>query len=650
MSWMAKLYATYEKASEHEPADSGQPLLPIGHTIQNAHINIVVDGQGNFIEASVLPPKSQIILPATEQSAGRTSDEAAYPLADKLQYVAGDYQTFGGCKKSYFGSYEKRLQTWRESNYATDKVKAVYTYICKKAVIRDLISSKVCHVDERDQLLTTWPYEVTEDCPLPELFKVLPKQKQKSEQGDALICWSVRIPGELEERTWEDESIRQSWIDFEAANATGECEGLCMVSGEKAKLAHSHPKKLRHTGDLAKLVSSNDKEGFTYRGRFPSGDHVADISSEVSQKVHNALRWLISRQGERSGDQVVVAWAISGKDIPKPMQSTHSLLSTFATEPDPSINLGQQFALALNKYMKGYHQKFEETPTDSIVIMALDSATPGRMAVTYYRDFMACEYLEMIERWHKEFAWPQRLVNQEKRQAGKTNSAARWVPGAPSPKHIFEVCYGDKSSPTLEKSVKERLLPCIVEGRPLPDDLLRLAVARASNPVSTEYWEWERNLGIACSLYRGYYRRHPKPGKRRIFCMSLDRENQSRDYLFGRLLAVAEKIEQIALYIANVKRPTTAERLMQRFSDRPSETWQTIYKQLNPYMLQLQSSRGGFLENRKKELDEIMSAFDPLEFTSSDPLSPEFLLGFHCQRLALRKKADNDESEEPTEE
>ena len=121
--------------------------------------------------------------------------------------------------------------------------------------------------------------------------------------------------------------------------------------------------------------------------------------------------------------------------------------------------------------------------------------------------------------------------------------------------------------------------------------------------------------------------------------MTLDSSITSRDYLYGRLLALAEKIEERALINASVNRPTTANRLMQRFSDRPCSTWLTIYKQLDPYMKQLNTDKWrGFLENRNKEIDQIMGSFDPDEFKQDTPLTGEFLLGFHCQRLALRSK------------
>ena len=122
--------------------------------------------------------------------------------------------------------------------------------------------------------------------------------------------------------------------------------------------------------------------------------------------------------------------------------------------------------------------------------------------------------------------------------------------------------------------------------------------------------------------------------------MALDEKNTSRDYLYGRLLAVAERIEYIALQVANEKRSTTAERMMQHFADRPCSSWRNIELALQPYIQRLKNSRPGFLVNRQKELDAILSSFESNEFTSENPLSGEFLLGFHCQRLSLWQKTE----------
>lgn len=665
MSWMAKLYETYEQVQKLDlPED--RKLMPVSHTLQNAHINVVLDGAGNFIRASVLE-KTQIILPATESSAGRSSGEAPHPLADKIQYVAGDYQKYGGEKAHYFDGYIKQLTGWCTSDFSHPKAVAVLAYAAKGCLVEDLVKVSVLHLGSNNRLLKIWS-DNGELGSTPPIFKVLPKEKGEADQGNSLVCWSVEIPGEPLSHTWLDESLYQSWIDYDA-QSSGE-RRLCFISGQIAPVASNHPAKIRHTGDKAKLISANDSSGFTFRGKFTASEQAADISFEVTQKAHNALRWLISNvsRSGRNGDQVVVAWAISGREIPCPTDDLMVLdlenlevvddgnvINDVDNVLDHSVDIGQSFSRSLNRYISGYRATLK--PTENIIIMALDSATPGRMGIVYYRDLFASEYLDTIERWHSEFAWPQRVVKDVEETSTKKNKQKVVLsPFAPSPYSILNTAYGDiiKSSDTLKKSLYERLIPCIVEGVAFPWDLVSLAVKRASNrnvkrfgdQYSTPHSEliaWEKDLGVACALYRGYHNRHPIIQKRRNYSMSLEMENRSRDYLYGRLLAIADAIEGSALRVADEKRPTNAARLMQRFADRPFSTWRTIKLGLSPYIQRLQNSRyAGFLFVLEKELDYVSDLFETSDFTSDKALSGEFLLGYHCQRQALRNKPESD--------
>jgi CRISPR-associated protein Csd1 len=391
MSWMTKLYETYEAGIAFNLSDHDK-LMPICHTLQNAHINIVIDGDGTFKRASVLE-KTQIVLPATEKSAGRSSGEAPHPLADKVQYVAKDYPAYGGRKKAYFDGYLKQLANWCGSQFSHPKAIAVYRYITQGKVVQNLVSADILHVDDNKNLLAYWPFETDKDNTAPLIFKVLPlipkkKRKKKDrpevEQGDALVCWTVEIEGEMDSSTWNDESLQQSWIAYDAL--AGGASSFCYISGKEKLMAVNHPAKLRHTGDKAKLVSANDSSGFTFRGRFTdqNGVQAVGVSFEVTQKAHNALRWLISRQGYRNGDQVYVSWAVSGKEIPDPLKSAWEMLDKDIAlqqdnEPDKeqlldhTIDLGSSFAQKLNKYLAGY--KVELEPNEQIVIMGLDSAT-----------------------------------------------------------------------------------------------------------------------------------------------------------------------------------------------------------------------------------------------------------------------------------
>jgi CRISPR-associated protein Csd1 len=252
------------------------------------------------------------------------------------------------------------------------------------------------------------------------------------------------------------------------------------------------------------------------------------------------------------------------------------------------------------------------------------------MAITFYRELTGSEFLARIERWHTDFAWHQNF--------GKDKHFV----GAPAPHDIAEASYATRLGTTGElrvdeklcKILTERLLPCIVDGQPIPRDIVESAIRKVCNRVSFKkdkngkQWEWEKFLGIACGLYRGAF-------KNEGYEMALETDRRSRDYLYGRLLAVAEHIEGRALYVAGEKRDTTASKLMQRFADRPASTWRIIEPALKPYISRLRAKRAGFMFEMDKLLDEIISGFIGDDFLDDSKLSGEFLLGYHCQRQVL---------------
>lgn len=665
MSWLQKLYQTYEAGILLDlPLE--QRIMPISHTPQKAYINIVLDGAGQFLRASVLE-KTQIVLPATESSAGRSNNEAPHALADKIQYVAKDYSSYGGRKKAYFDSYRQQLQSWCESRHSHPKVQAVYRYIENGTVVCDLIADGIL-LSETDhegnvkilseissKLSEKWKKEKI----TPALYKELTKEKDENEdkylfeQGDALICWSVEIANDPISDTWKDPTIQASWIAFDTQKRSS--QGLCYCTGQNQILSNIHPAKIRGSSDKAKLISSNDNDGFTYRGKFLDETQACGIGFEVSQKAHNALSWLIKRQGFRNGDQAYVAWAVSGAAVPQPLAAIDDLLNLDEfdleeiNEPiqivqrvDHGRNLGQAYARKLNQCMAGYSAKI--SPNEQITLLGIDSATTGRMGVIYYQELFRDTFFQRLETWHTQFAWRQRHSIEIRKDAGKKPiSQTIWPICAPLPKDIAIAAYGENADDALKKKVVERILPCIVDQYPFPRDLLDQCVRKASNRnayPSDKHWLWEKNLGIACALFKGYYQRPPNNQPRRDYAMALEEDRTDRDYLFGRLIAVAEYIEEFAR-IGDEKRPTAAARLMQRFADHPFETWRTIELSLQPYMQSLQGSHAGFLTNRLKDIDNISTLFQHDDYTSNAKLSGEFLLGYHCQRYRFKHKAES---------
>ena len=124
--------------------------------------------------------------------------------------------------------------------------------------------------------------------------------------------------------------------------------------------------------------------------------------------------------------------------------------------------------------------------------------------------------------------------------------------------------------------------------------------------------------------------------------MSLDENRNSRDYLFGRLLAIADVLEERTLSEAEKKRPTNATRYMQQFSQRPFSTWKQIHELLTPYFMR-QADNASYYKWLIGQVEELFVADD---FTSNKPLTGEYLLGYYCQRQKMWEKKDKPTSKD----
>jgi CRISPR-associated protein Csd1 len=639
MSWLKNLHATYENCFGKN-FDGDAKLMPICHTKQNAQIEVTIDGDGNFRRATVIKSDNATLVPCTESSAGRAGSKPTnHPLCDKLQYLAGDFNDYGGDVTSGFAKnptqpfedYLASLSSWCESPHSNPKVEAIFKYVSSKTLVKDLVESQLIPLDPATgKELKAWSGE-KEDTPL--IFKSLPNNYSPL---DAFVRWNVEITGEPSSALSDDRSVIESWISY-YCSLTEETGGVCFITGQEAVLSIQHPSKIRHAGDKAKLISGNDGTGYTFRGRFTDKDpdQAANVSFDVSQKAHNALRWLIERQGYRNGDLVYVTWAPEFKDIPDPFVSTPGLFGSVEDDdPDDTSmsiavhDVGQHFATQLNKAISGYRSHL--TAHDSIVVLGVDSATPGRLSIVLQRDISGSDFLQRIEDWHSNFAWPQNYSKKLK------------FVGAPSPVDIAEAVFGSRLDEKLKQSTVQRIIPCIIDGSSLPADLVRTAVNRMTQRMSMDAWEWNKFLGITCSIFKGF-----SLSKQKEYSMSLETDNNSRDYLYGRLLAIAEHIEMRALFLADERRDTNAARQMQRFADFPFSTWKNLELAITPYKSQLRSKRGALLKRLESELDEVMTKFSSADFKSDTRLSGEFLLAYHCQRAELWKDPITEETTEP---
>ncbi|MGW8157233.1 MAG: type I-C CRISPR-associated protein Cas8c/Csd1 [Desulfoprunum sp.] len=621
---------------------------------------IVIDGDGKFIRFDKIQKKSEatkkspgnpiinITIPASEESLKRTSTSILpYPVFEQYEYIKGiGEKTIEYINKFYAhcdpnGRYinklnkgkeaEGRLKRWKdysarikkletrakkydaytaqlkdfaESTFATEPVKTIYKYVKERSIASDLSEMKL--------------------------------------NDKTNIIFQVEILGNMQTKVWEDETLFNAWNQYYLAEK--DMLSLDYITGTLQPIATFHPKKISNASANAKLVSANDKTNFTFRGKFTESSEAVSIGYQTTQKAHQFLRYLIKDRGCCCGEQAIFSFTIGSleKLLPPPIED-NSIWGEFLQEPqaktqiDIQIELnaetGVDYAESLRKSLGSfeYGQAQKQHPKTAVVALDAVSDKSGRLAITFYRELERNEYLEKIAEWHSGCKWHQKFWDEEKE---------KYVPftGAPSVDKVIEAIHGkprsgkDESYTKIKKAARERLLRCIFDGAFLPKDYVVAAVRRASNPLGIkkdgkfDRIAFEQVVSTACALVRKDYLQ----GDKEDYKLSIELDRTDRDYLYGRLLGAADKLEEYALYKKDNDRVVTAAiRHMQAFTQRPFRTWQTIHSCLNPY---IQTVKGSFAF---AEIEAVIDKFESGDFEKDVQLNGSFLLGYYHERAYI---------------
>lgn len=624
MTWIRNLSDLYDFAMDSEDDLGEQKLVPIGNMVQNTQIELIINKDSEFLRAQIIEKeKSQTILPCTIESSVRTSAPRPHLLYDNISYLAGDLKNYiedeEKAEKAYNEfhiPYIEQLKDWIVSDKNHEYAETIYKYLTKGTLTKDLISSGLLELDENNKLADIKIEGISQD-------KVVIRIAIEKE-GKLIKPWELmeflKLSGEYYLSTLEDED-----------------KSLCYSTGKILFITPVHGKYIRFAGDGSKLLSSNDNTNFTFRGRFDTADECAQISYEASEKAHSALRWIIRKQGKVNDGYTVVSWSDRNSEIPQVLDDSDDFIDILLDTDDAlskkSINTGNIYAKELNKAVGGYKARL--TKDENIYVIALNSATPGRLSILYYRELNGGEFIQRLEQWYKSISWLHKY-----KKDSETNKLYSFY-GAASPIDIIKAAFGvqrgefmDLDNKVLNKQI-ERLLPCIVDGKRVPIDFVMGAYRNGTNPVSKNYYNWNKCLTISCGLSKKYYKE--RMGEE--IDMKLDKENNNRSYLFGRLLAVAYRIEEVYYYHNNIDRTPTALRLMESMSKRPYKTWSNLQLRLVPYLQSLKANNRKYYINL---IDDIMVKFNDGDFSKNRPLEPKFLMGFHSQHEELRTYAKDE--------
>lgn len=572
-------------------------LTPIGHTIAKAEFEITLDQDGNLIDlTSVDKKQAATIIPVTEESLNRTSSAIRpHPLCDKVNYLSGE-------NEEKYHLYIEQLERWETSKFTHPMLTPILHYVKSKPLLDDMKSFGIDLEKTKKGLIR---------------FRVIGIEQENG------ACWTNR-------------NLHKAFAEwYKSEYLTSERSmSLCMISGKKDILTDKHPKGIIPISGHAKLLSSNDETNFTYLGRFTEAVQAASVSYEASQKAHNALRWIADEYGKTYKTRCFLCWNPQGKPTP---HSAEPFLTGFSMGTDEEMN-PSDYKRELQKTLLGYQS--ELPANEGVVVAAFDAATTGRLALTYYSEIPAVDFLTRMKDWDDSCCWW--TWNPSHHKEDQIRAIPLW--------QIVNCAYGAEQTKNGRVDFVpdekvfcqqlQRLIACRTENGKFPEDIKRVLTIRASNPQAYTSHLYRRLLVTTCAVIRKYHHDHQKEDLE----MKLEEKRNDRSYLFGRLLAVMEKAERDTYDQANDGREPTAIRLQAAYSQHPLHTANIIENQLErAYFPRLEPKARIFYKKLIGNLMERLVCVCKSDRDWNSALGDTYLIGYYLQNAELYTKREKPE-------
>lgn len=578
MGLLNKLYEVYENCNQLND------FRPLHHVKIKSDFEIAINKDGEYVPNSLIEDIKYIYAPCTENSVSRSGKAVfPHPLFDQIGKVTECGDLHGVLNnEEYVECYLKNLSNWCQSEYKNEAVCIIYKYMQKRSMLADILS------ENRNIQLT--PQSVIR-------IKV------------------IEYDNPVDVKPWEDETVIRSWIDYYTSIQTNNI-GLCYISGNKERLVNTCPKVIGN----AKLISSEEGAFIRYSGdRFADSQDAFSLGVQSSEKIHAALSWVMKngKSFVKEGAVTYVAFSATGNELP-PLSEYNE--DDLYSEADVDIETGEVINLDLARSLSKYKERIQKN--ESVVICGFEYVTPGRLSVVYYTEMRGEDFVQRINAWNKTCA-----IEGAKKDF------------VPYPVGIAKCALGlrnaSQSSEKQFQSIVQRIVPCISEGRRIPVDIVRSVCRNASNLTNLENTK-KRNymLNVACAVIRKYH--NDMSSEREMWKMSLDKKCYDKDYLFGRLLAYADRIESVVLYSKKSNRETTAMKKMLYYTKRPVSGWRQIFEKLLVY------SNEPIYKKYRKDIDEVLSTININEFIER-PLKDVYLLGYSHQMHAFRNEKNMDD-------
>ncbi|PPK52381.1 type I-C CRISPR-associated protein Cas8c/Csd1 [Marinobacter persicus] len=578
-------------------ADAGDPLPPVGFEEKAIPFVLVLDTAGNFVQlrdTREIPEKGKpvprsFLVPQGVKRSGAKAYETAYCLWDHYGYVLSQPKV----AKPDSEPSEKEIDMAAKQHQAFVE-------------LVDRLAEEIPD-DQGVQAVRAFLHNESEK----------EKVRQSSEFRECLKISGCNLTFQLSTETdlvCQSPHIQQ-WIREQPLDDENK-EGVCLVTGERSKIARLHPPVKGVWGAQmagANIVSFNI-DSFNSWGKEKGNN--APVSEDVAFKYTTALNQLLRTNSPQRMqlNEISVVWWSTGEN-----QFEQNFSSFFndspKDDPDQSVRAVRQLFESLQD-----GSFLHSEGTERFYLLGL-SPNAARIAIRFWQVGTVAEFGTRIAEWFQDIELADRYVS------------------CPPLKPLLRSTALLRKEENVPPNLQGETIRNILMGLPLPASLLQAAIKR----IKAEKGDVSPYRASLIKAYLNRLYRHQKTSNKEI-TMAFNPEEKRIGYRLGCLFAVLEKLQADANPGLNA---TIRDRYYSSASCTPKAVFGTLMRLHAHHLKKLQHQ--GQRVNAEKRIAEIMS--DINDFPAHLNLEEQglFAIGYYHQRQALFTKKETASSKEEPE-
>lgn len=407
-----------------------------------------------------------------------------------------------------------------------------------------------------------------------------------------------------------DPLIRQAWQEY-YDSAGDEPQMICLVTGEKRKIAITHPSVLGAGGTNPRLVSfDKDSPAFSSYGKVQG--YNAPTSKYAAFAYTSALNCMLTDRKHiiREGDTTVLFWAKDGGEAYQ--QYSYSALYS------PNDIFG-----TVKSLIAGNSVEYDETmldPNMDFYILGI-SPSKGRMSVQFFFHNSFGGFLKNVYAHHER-------MNIVRPAADKFESTPLW-------KMLSATVNQKSKDKSPSKVMTGETLRAVLTDTQYPASLLNGVTLRIRADCQVDR--------TRAAIIKAYYLKNPnKQVPKEVLTVSLNTKCDDTAYVLGRLFSVYEAVQSAA-------NPGINTTIRDKYFSSAASTPKTIFAILGDlaqkHLKKLRRSNTGLAVYYEKQIGEIADLLST-ELPAHMPLPQQcsFQLGYYHQTQARYQKKEEQEN------